>query len=137
MRIVLDTNIWISGLLLPKSLAGTVIKKWQEAHLTVVTSKPLLNEIAQVLAYPKIFKRLQWDKNTIERYIEYLHFFTEVVPISHINVKVPTDPADSIILATLLASNANYLVTGDQDLLALKTTYSVMTLTDFHKTITG
>lgn len=54
MRIVLDTNIWVSGLLLPNSNAGKILKGWNEARFEVILSPYILEEIGKVLAYPKI-----------------------------------------------------------------------------------
>ena len=135
MRVVLDTNVWISGLLLPKSMAGEIIAKWREDLLTIVTSFPLLQEIRQVLSYPKIIKRINWSEERIEQYIRLLEFFTEVVAVDHIKIKVEADPKDSVILATLIASNAEWLVTGDKDLLALSTKYKIINLADFYKAL--
>jgi len=130
-RVVLDTNIWISGLLLPTSLAGKVLMQWKEARVTLVTSPPLIAEIGKVLAYPKINKRLGWSWEKIETYLATLRFFTEVIEIGHLDVKVESDPDDGIILATLIASNADYLVTGDQVLLSYAKDYPVLTLKEF------
>lgn len=133
MRVVLDTNIWISGLLLPKSMAGEVITKWREGLLTIVTSFPLLHELRRVLSYPKIIKRVGWDNEKIELYLSLLEFFTEIVAVDHVKIKVEADPNDSVILATLIASKAEWLVTGDKDLLGLAAKYKIINLADFYK----
>ena len=56
MKIVLDTNIFISGVISPKSNAGKVIQEWQKNSFEIITSLELLEEIKQVLKYPKILK---------------------------------------------------------------------------------
>ena len=137
MRVVLDTNIWISGLLQPESTAAHVLASWKENSLIVVTSQPILDEIKTVLNYSKIQKRLHWDEGKIDQFILLLTFFTDCVtlPKDSDNIGVVRDIKDTPILDTLLISKADYLVTGDKDLLSLKEDYSIITLADFHKFI--
>jgi len=61
VKIVLDTNIFISGVISPKSNAGKVIQEWQKNSFEIITSLELLEEIKQVLKYPKILKITNWD----------------------------------------------------------------------------
>lgn len=131
LRVVLDTNIWISGLLLPTSPAGKILTQWREARVSLVTSPPLIAEIGKVLVYPKINKRLEWSKEKIETYLTTLRFFTEVIEIDHLDVKVESAPDDGIILATLIASHADYLITGDRVLLEYAKNYPVLSLKEF------
>ena len=133
MLVVLDTNIWISGLLLPNSIAGVVLASWRQTKFDVALSEAILLEIERVLLYPKIAKRLHWEEDQIEQYLTFLRFFSKIAPIDHIDVKVESDPHDSAILATLIASKADYLVTGDNDLLQLRDRHPIISLHDFHE----
>ncbi len=131
MLVVLDTNIWISSLLLPASSAGSVVALWRKAHFDIALSEPILSELKRVLMYPKIAKRLKLSIQEIDNYVEMLSFLANTVDIQHINVNVESDSNDSPILATLIASHADYLITGDQDLLDLKLDYPILTLAEF------
>jgi putative PIN family toxin of toxin-antitoxin system len=133
MRIVLDTNVLLSGLMLPTSVPGQIINAWRLAQFDLVLSEPMLNEIARVLTYPKIRKRLYWDDEAIQRFILLLRFKAEIVDISLTKINVPADPADNPILATLIAAHAEYLITGDQDLLVLRQNYPILTPAEFAK----
>lgn len=136
MRVVLDTNVWISGLLLPRSTAGQVITAWRQNKFTVAISQPILDEIKKVLTYPKIQKRLQWDEAKIEQFLLLLTFFAENITLEENNqIKVVRDKNDTPILATLIASRADYLVTGDNDLLCLRQDYPIVTLAEFYELI--
>lgn len=128
MRIVLDTNIFISGLLIPTSDAGMLTKLWHLRKIELITSDYLLSEIQRVLAYPKIAKRINWHQKQIDDFIKSLSLFTTLVNTQNIEANVPKDQSDDKILATLLASKADYLVTGDDDLLSLRKQYSIITL---------
>lgn len=139
MRVVLDTNIWISGLMLPKSTAGKIITAWQQNKFNIIISQPILDEIKKVLSYPKIQKRLQWDEPKIEQYLLLLTFFSEFVVLKKASAKIKKirDKNDIPILNTLISSGSDYLVTGDNDLLALKNDYSIIALADFYQLING
>ncbi len=130
---VLDTNIWISGLLLPKSNAGNILRNWKASKIDIATSQPILNEIRKVLLYPKIQKCIQWDEPKIDQYISLLQFLTEFISVdsNFPQVVVERDPNDSIILNTFLASEADYLITGDKDLLSLSEHYPIITPAEF------
>lgn len=131
MRAVLDTNIFVSGLLLPKSTPGKVVAAWRSGQFRLVLSEPLIEEIAAVLAYPKIRKRTRWDEGAIQQFLGILRFEAELVDISGVPAEVPRDAKDNKVLATLLASHADCLVTGDNDLLCLAESFPIVSATDF------
>ena len=62
MRVVLDTNVVVSGLMLPDSTPGRIVAAWAESEFDVVSSPEQLAEIARVLGYPKI--RRVWPFHT-------------------------------------------------------------------------
>lgn len=133
MKVVLDTNVWISGILLPKSIPGRILASWQQSLFSVVTSNPILDEIEKVLNYPKIQKRLLVSQDEIIEYITYIRFLTEVIELNPtVNIiNELRDLNDTAILETLLISEAHYLVSGDQDLLVLANKYSIVTPKEF------
>jgi putative PIN family toxin of toxin-antitoxin system len=123
--------------MLPKSKAGNVLSQWKASKIDIVTSQPILDEIKKVLLYPKIRKRIQWNEIKIDQYLSLLQFLTEFIVIRNdfTPVVVERDPDDSIILNTFLAGKADFLVTGDKDLLVLNKQYSIITLAEFHEKI--
>lgn len=131
MQVILDTNIWVSGLLLPNSKAGLILVEWKKLSFDVVLSTYILQEIERVLSYPKIEKRLKWDKNKIKHYVNLLSLFVDLREDGQPLVHVPDDPNDSPILSLLLSSNSDYLITGDRDLLKLQLEYPILTLNQF------
>ena len=131
MRAVIDTNVFVSGLMLPSSTPGRILGAWRTGHFSLVLSEPMLAEISTVLHYPKIQKRIVWDDYTISRYLTLLRFEAEIADIQRTAAHVPRDAKDSMVLATLLASEADCLVTGDLDLLALADAHAILTPTNF------
>ncbi len=112
-------------------LPGRIVAAWGEARFEVALSLDQLAEISRVLEYPKIRRKLGWDDQQIELFIKQLYIRAEVVELGPISVEVPRDPSDTPILATLAASNADILVTGDGDLLALRDNYPIETPAEF------
>lgn len=131
MRVVLDTNVFVSGLLVPESVPGRIVAGWRSAHYELALSEPLLEELGRGLSYPKISARLKWDGDAIAHFLLLLRFRTEIVDIAQVKIIVPRDPGDDPVLATLIASKADCLVSGDGDLLALRGKYPIVTPSEF------
>lgn len=129
MRVVLDANVLVSGLMLPESVPGKIVAAWRAGKYDLVVSEPLVAEIARVLAYPKIVRRLGWDAPKIDWFVSLLRFETVVADIGGTSVKVPRDSDDSAVLATLVAGNADCLIT--EDLLSLAGDYAILSPAEF------
>jgi putative PIN family toxin of toxin-antitoxin system len=115
----------------PDSLPGKIVKAWRGAQFEVAISLHQLKEIGRVLAYPKINRVLQWDQKATESFLKQLMVRMELVELEDSVPKVQRDPSDAPILATLEAANADLLVTGDSDLLALRDDFPILKPTDF------
>ena len=131
MKVVLDTNVLLSGLMFPEGTPGRIVAAWVEARFEVALSLDQLAELGRVLEYPKIRRKLGWDDEQIELFIKQLYIRAEVVELGVISVEVPRDQGDAPILATLAATNADVLVTGDGDLLALRANYPIESPAEF------
>ena len=107
MRVVLDTNILVSGLMHPASTPGRIIAAWSEAQFDVVSSHEQLTEIGRVLAYPKIRRILKWDDQRIEQFIKRLYIRVEVTEPESTGVEALRDPDDAPILGALVAAEAD------------------------------
>jgi len=131
VKVAVDTNVLVSGLMFPDGTPGRIIAAWVEARFEVAFSLDQLAEIGRVLEYPKVRRKLGWDDQQIELFIKQLYIRAEVVELGPISVEVPRDPDDAPILATLTAVKADVLVTGDGDLLALRDKYPIETPAEF------
>ncbi len=131
MKVVLDSNVLLSGLARPDSEPGKIISAWDNHSFEVVISEFQLAELARVLKYPKVEKLLKWNEVQIQAFIRQLYLRVEVVDIALVKQEVPTDPDDSPILASLIAAKADYLVSGDGDLLAPGNLYPILSPTEF------
>ena len=131
MKVVLDTNVLLSGLMFPEGAPGRIVAAWVEGRFDVALSMDQLAAIGRVLECPKIRRRLGWDDERIELFIKQLYIRAEVVELGAISVDIPRDPNDAPILATLAAARADVSVTGDGDLLALRDNYPIETPAEF------
>ncbi|MEX0958312.1 MAG: putative toxin-antitoxin system toxin component, PIN family [Burkholderiales bacterium] len=102
-----------------------------EGRFDSVISIHQLAEIGRTLAYPKIRRILGWDDLRIEQFIRQLYVRAQIVDLDGIAVEVPSDPDDAPILATLVAAQADALVSGDSDLLVLRDRYAILSPAEF------
>ena len=118
MRVVLDTNIFVSALLVHGSQPAELITQWRHGKFAVLTAEPQLNELMRVTRYPKIRSRL--NPSIAGRLINDIRDLA--VMVNKLNpVDASPDPFDNYLLSIASTGRADYLVTGDKsDLLALK-----------------
>ena len=113
-RIIVDTNLWIS-FLIGKKLAG-LLDFLSDEKVELVVSQELLNEVLEVASRPKLKKYFSQEHlNLVE------DFMTQETLFCRIN-NVPArcrDSKDDYLLELALVSKANYLITGDKDLLSM------------------
>ncbi len=127
MKVVLDTNVLVSALLKRDSVPGRLLQAVWDGALDLVLSEELLTELRDVLRYPQIRRRLVANAIDVELFLELLPFFTIQVDLSGGKVPRPRDAADAMVLATFVAGQAEWLVSGDQDLLVLADQYPILT----------
>jgi putative PIN family toxin of toxin-antitoxin system len=124
LRVVLDTNVLVSGLAYPGSLPGRIVSAWRRGGLDVVLSRYILDEMVRVL--PRL-KRVRLSAAEIRDLADSFMFLAEMVePSTELDEEL-RDKADQQVLGTLQASQADYLITGDKDLVALGGRYSIVT----------
>jgi putative PIN family toxin of toxin-antitoxin system len=124
LRVVLDTNVLVSGLAYPAGIPGRIVNAWQQGGLGVVLSKYILEEMVRVL--PKL-SRNRRSPAEIRDLADSFLFMAEIVEPGGEGYEALRDKADEQVLGTLLAARADYLITGDKDLLALAGEYSIVT----------
>ena len=109
MRVVLDTNVLLSALISPHGPPDVVYHAWRAARFEVVTSVAQLDELRRASRYPKFKAVLQPHRvgtmvNNLQRAVVLEHLPTGIEA---------DDPNDAFLLAMAVASEAEYLVTGD------------------------
>jgi putative PIN family toxin of toxin-antitoxin system len=128
LRVVLDTNVLVSGLAYPGSVPGRIVTAWRQGGLEVVPSRYILDELVRVL--PRL-PRVQLTTAEIRDLADSFMFLADVVEPRGAEDVDLRDPADQPVLLTLQAAKADYLVTGDKDLLALAGRYPILAPAEF------
>lgn len=128
LRVVLDTNVIVSGVAYPKGKPGKFLALWRAGKLAVVLSNYILEETARVL--PRV-NSPAFDPVDVPQIVNAFAELAEIVVPSTPMVPDLRDAADQPVLGTLIASGAAYLITGDKDLLALSAKYPIVTPAEF------
>jgi len=124
-RIVLDTNVVVSALVFGGAVAA-VRRAWQARRCTPLISRETVHELVRVLAYP----RFQLEANEREDLLaDYLPYAEAVrIPLPPPVVPSCRDRFDLPFLELALAGQADALVSGDRDLVAVsgRTAFAVL-----------
>ncbi len=139
LRAVLDTNVLLSGIAYPASVPGKIMAAWRHGSVNVLLSPYILDELRRVL--PRLAHRHSLTLAEIEDLVDVLSIQAEVIePLPGVEPDL-RDVADQPVLGTLLAalktSGADYLITGDKDLLAIADRYPIVTPAKFWATHAG
>ena len=119
-RLVLDTNIVLSGLLWRGPPYSLLTHIGQNPGIQLFSSQGLLDELADVLIRPSPAKRLELiNKTALEVLADYLSAVTVLLP-QPLARPVCRDPDDDEVLALALLAQAQAIVSGDNDLLVLQ-----------------
>lgn len=119
MNVLLDTNVWISGLLWGGN-PRKIIQQAEREQITIYLSLALFQELEETFKYPKLQVRLQalgMAVNQLLLGVRQITQFCQPIPLSE--VPELRDPKDKIILEAALSVPVDVIVSGDGDLLAL------------------
>lgn len=117
MRLLLDTNIIVSGLLTSNGAPAKLLRAWLDLRFELVTSEEQIDELRRVLAYGRLKSRIHPEQ--ARDFVENLEVLA-IVATDLPHLQASPDPADNVILATAVAGHADAVVTGDKaDVLAL------------------
>lgn len=118
VRVVFDTNIYISFFLTRGETIASLFSHWENGDFTVLASPSIIEEVKKSFQYPKIRKRLK-ARDIFNLYLLLENEVEAVYPES--KVKLLQDPKDNMYLVCAKDGKADYLVTGDKKhLLPLK-----------------
>jgi putative PIN family toxin of toxin-antitoxin system len=127
-RIIIDTNLWISFLITKDftKLDEILFSR----HGILVFSQELLDEFLEVARRPK-FRRF-FSSNDIEEILETIEEYADFVKVQT-KIEVCRDPKDNFLLSLSVDGNADFLLTGDKDLLDLTKfgETKIITISDF------
>lgn len=114
MRILLDTNVWLSAFF-TEGFCQRFIEVCVENHL-VLSSDYIIQEFQNKISLTKF----ELSEIQITKAVDFIRVSTEVISSIEPLGPICRDPKDDLILAAALSGRAGYIVTGDKDLLVLE-----------------
>lgn len=118
-RIVVDTNLFVSGTILKRGNPHTLLTAWRDSVVEILVSESQYDELTDVLSRPRLADRYHLTADELTDLFAHMAAAPRIEPIFTLPVSV-RDPKDEHILASALGGNADYLITGDEDLLVLR-----------------
>ena len=129
-KVIFDTNVWISFLIGKRLL---IIKNYiADGRITIISTRQLFEEIKEVTCRDRLKK--YFPQESVSELIQLLETISEQIEIKPMHF-LNRDPKDNFLLDLIYFSKADYLVTGDKDLLELNPfkTATILTPADFEK----
>ncbi|MDZ4184666.1 MAG: putative toxin-antitoxin system toxin component, PIN family [Desulfuromonadales bacterium] len=116
IRIVIDTNLFISALLKPGSNPDMILRSVKSENVLLLMSVAICHEISRVLTYPKIRKRLTASDQELEDFVNLLSSVAIITPGTLDLPFLDADPDDTKYLVCAVEGHADYIVSGDHHL---------------------
>jgi uncharacterized protein len=111
MRVILDTNILVSALLVTSGPPGVIYRAWAEGAFTLLTCRQQLTELRGTLRKPALAERIRpYQAGRMVNDLKALALLVDPLPV----VRRSPDPEDDFLLAAAQAGRADFLVTGDK-----------------------
>jgi len=120
-RLVIDTNLWISRLLVPDGTAARAVNH-ALAWGTPLASRETLAELGDVLAREKFDRYISREDR--QQFLYLLGAIVRVVPVTT-HISACRDPRDDKFLEVALNGGAQLILSGDRDLLALNPFHTI------------
>lgn len=132
MRIVIDTNIWVSSLLW-RGMPWRLLRLAEAGQVELCMTSSMLAELARVLAYERLEPRQEQLGLTPAELVAYAMHLASIFEIPEGDPIVLADPDDDIFLHCAVAVGAAYVISGDQHLLDLgeHAGIPILTIRDF------
>lgn len=129
-KVIIDTNLWIS-FLITKDFKK-LDEKIKAKSIRLIFSLELIEEFLVVISRPKL--KQYFESSDVEKLIDLFDVYGEIVEVKS-SIDQCRDKKDNFILALAKDSHADYLLTGDKDLLELKMieTTKIVSITDYLK----
>lgn len=119
LRAVIDANVFASAIHNPQGPSARVLQAWLIDRFQLILSPAILMEIRRVLRYPRIRRASTWTDVEVTELLDLLAAYAEIPVPGTLALQVCRDPTDDKYLAAAVEGKADYIITGDKDLLSL------------------
>ena len=120
MRVVIDTNIFVSAAINPRGALAQVLDAWRDHQYELLISPSILEEVLEVIKRPSIRSRHGWSDEEIEIFFRGLQLFAVITPDDFAIAEVEDDPDDDKFLVCAVEGAADYIISGDPHLLDIE-----------------
>ena len=127
MKLALDSKLLVSALLLPQSVPGTVLQAWRASAFIWVSCEAQWQELSATFARPHILARIAKGVEPVQTLLRDVQAHCRWASLTPPLPPVCRDPADDHLFALYDQGHVNTIVSGDQDVLALKGKYPLLT----------
>ena len=127
MRLVLDSNLIFSAVLKPTSTPGAVLGAWRAGHFEWITCQEQLDELGIALSRPYLTARIVQADKTVELLIAEMRDTCNLKILVRPLPPICRDPREDHLFALVDQGHADFIISGDKDVLALKGSYPVLT----------
>lgn len=129
MKILIDTNVLLSAAWRDRLPEKVVRHVAADSNSQWIVTADILKEYVDVLQRPKF----GLSASILQQWADLMEMRTHVVPRPSVEVNLPRDPKDAPFLAAALAAEADFLITGDNDLLQAKSSVAtrIVTVAEF------
>ena len=112
--IVIDTNVYVSATTIyQNSPSRQVLEALRNNQIKVVISEPLLKELANTLAKPRVRKFTRFSPEQEKFYVESVREMTQVISGDN-KINVSPDPDDNHLFSCAIEAGADYIISGDK-----------------------
>lgn len=118
MRVVIDTNIWVSGLLW-RGTPWKLLRLAEQGKIELCMAPAMLNELEKVLSYERFQPRVNQLELMPSEMVAYAMHLASIFEVPEGDPIVVADPDDDVFLRCALVAGADYVISGDRHLLNL------------------
>ena len=129
MRLVIDTNVLVSSMLFPGGPPARLLAAWRLGAFELVISEYVIEELSAT--WKRLAARHKHTPTDLSDWLDLMRLRCDLVAVSaealaQAQASGLRDPNDWPILAMLIGARADFIVTGDKDLLALAQAYPIL-----------
>jgi putative PIN family toxin of toxin-antitoxin system len=127
-KIVLDTNVLVSGLI-ASGYSASILDAIRQEEFQLITSAHMLAEFSEVISRRHIARKYPLAAEKAETLLDFIRAFAIIVPGAPEDTQVSADRDDDYVLACAVEGQAEYIISGDPHLLDLKSHRGIPILT--------
>ena len=120
MKVVIDTNVLVSAFLSPRGVPARIFKLLEQEAFELLLSEKILHEYAVALRYERVKKVHKLSDEQIVRLLEDLRTSATIIKPTRSLTVVAVDPDDNKLFECALAGGAQFIVSGDAKVQAVK-----------------